>query len=505
MSLPKPLSLLARTLGKGPRLDLRLRALVDLLFGIGGALRELRGEAGLQKHLVEPAHAAGRAQGARYVRDFGITGRNAISSSGAAIIGLETYEAKYEVRAAKSRHLELIVRSCPLRDAARESGAAAENACCGACGGYLQGLVQAVNPAARFEMPERMGWGNDRCRAEVHVAKHEPGPTGFDLPREVEFMPTTTRRRLLIDGLSEALSQAARAGASLDRATAARIMARGAAPAGVAAGRRVRVGFGVEGTGIEAAVLSTRLVNDVQGVAPEVLRQEEDEATWRTSGCVMVDAKSLPPAAAAFACTACQHFHEGVAQEASPGLEVRVQQRILEGATACEFTARRVPVTEQLRRTQRGWVDAGVTRVALFDSASTYYYVWKLLGETLEHVGRRAAVDLARREVRERGLAKDESGFRAAVEAFVRAGYGGLTVSSVDLAEPRATIVCANSFEAESVLGHEATKEPACHMLRGLLAGLLQEMSGVHDVACAERQCVARGDPTCEFVLAPEP
>jgi predicted hydrocarbon binding protein len=160
-----------------------------------------------------------------------------------------------------------------------------------------------------------------------------------------------------------------------------------------------------------------------------------------------------------------------------------------------------VPPAEQLRRTGRGWVDAGLTRVALMDAASTYYSIWTLLGETLEHVGRRAGGDIARREIRARGLGKDEAGFAAVVESLVQSGYGGLHVVEADLAAPRALVVCADSFEADAVRGNGGSKEPTCHLLRGLIAGLVEEMSGERNLGCTETSCAGRGDARCEFVV----
>jgi predicted hydrocarbon binding protein len=470
---------------------------------MGAGIAEFGGEALRDRVIVEPAYEVGKRQGAAYAREFEVQGKNAVSSSAGAVIAVETYEAKYEVPRASGGGLEMRITHCPLKDIAAQYGPEAAASCCSSCGEYLRGLVHAVNLEAQFEMPERMGWGDDSCRFEVSVKGVKPGPKKFFLPDRVKFMPATTRKEMLVDTFIRFITEATKVSQTgLEKEFAARVMSYAAYPVGKRDGRVVRDVFRITGKDLESAGLTANAMSEVEGIDYDLVTADADRYVWRGAQCPFVDLMPLDKGTASdFICEACRNYNEGLVHSAAEDYVLEIDKRLAAGDPHCEFRAERIPARRQLRRPSRGWVDLGLSRVALLDSGSTYYYIWKLLGETLEPVGRRAASDFIRKSVRLKAVAKDEEGFRRAVEALADAGYGNFSVLEADLSRPRAVFACANSFEADAALSHSEKGAPACHFTRGLLAGMTEEMSGLRGLVSEERQCTARGDGRCEFVV----
>jgi predicted hydrocarbon binding protein len=76
-------------------------------------------------------------------------------------------------------------------------------------------------------------------------------------------------------------------------------------------------------------------------------------------------------------------------------------------------------------------------------------------------------------------------------EALIREGWASDVTFEGD------TITVNGSIEVSS------SDSPTCHMLRGVLAKVLEERTG-KDVYCHERKCVSKGDENCVFVIDTE-
>lgn len=490
--------------GKALRQEARLKLLAGLNYSIGSAIREFGDADAFDRVFLPAAYQVGQTAGAGYVRDFRIQGKNAISSGAPMLIAAETYEARYRVPMASRTRFELEVVRCPLRERAAEIGAEQEKACCSACGEYFKGLVHAVNAEAQFEMPQRMGWGNPTCTAEVALKSQRPGPDALAVPDEVRFMTASTKKDRLGDVQLQMLTRlAALAMEAFPRELSARMLAYSVRLVGLRDGRRAREVFEITGRDLETAGRTANVLNDMHGMDYQFLASDPDHYAWRALSCPYVDLRQLPRGGrtADFVCVMCRQYHDGVLQVASEEYVMDITKSLAAGDPYCEFHVRRTPRHRQIRRPLRGWLDFGVSRVAIFASDSIYHYLSKLLGETLEPVGRRAAAEFVQAGVRLRGFAKDEEGFRRVVDAVTDGGYGNFTVQSVDFAGPRAEVVCTNGFEAHAAARHGEGGRPVCHLTRGLLAGILEEMTGLSGLTATESQCRARGDEACRFVL----
>jgi len=101
-------------------------------------------------------------------------------------------------------------------------------------------------------------------------------------------------------------------------------------------------------------------------------------------------------------------------------------------------------------------------------------------------------------------LTQDEDGFRRAIERYIRAGYGQLTITRLDLAAARATITCPDAIESWAFQQNGIHSErPVCAYSAGALAAIMSKIIGRDDVACDELTCVARGDDVCTFKITP--
>lgn len=489
---------------KALRQEARLKLLAGLNYSIGSAIQEFGEPDAFDRVFLGAAYQVGQAAGTRYARDFRIQGKNAISSGAPVLIAAETYEARYRVPMASRTRFELEVTRCPLRERAAEIGAEQEKACCSACGEYFKGLVHAVNPEAQFQMPDRMGWGNASCKVEVALKSQRPGPEALAVPDEVRFMAAPTKKDLLGDALLQMLTRlAALAMDAFPRELAARMLASGVRLVGLRDGRRAREVFEIAGRDLETAGRTANVLNDMHGMEYQFLASDADHYAWRALSCPYVDLRQLPRGGrtADFVCVMCRQYHDGVLKVASDEYVMDITKSLAAGDPYCEFHARRIPRHRQIRRPLPGWLDFGVSRVAIFASDSVYHYLAKLLGETLEPVGRRAAAEFVQAGVRLRGFGKDEEGFRRVVDALTDGGYGNFTVQTIDLAGPRAEVVCTNGFEAHAATRHGEGGRPVCHLTRGILAGILEEMTGLTGLWTTETQCRARGDETCRFVI----
>lgn len=491
----------SKALARGAKSELQLQTAIDLLALQGAALTEFGGERG-SRSLADAARAAGFTIGQRYQREHDVSGRNAISSSAPAIVALETFEAKYEVDRARSSQTEISVVQCPLRARARIHGPAAERACCDACGESMRGLVEAINPDAQAAMPQRQGWGDERCRLVVTTTKAEPGPDGLDVPHAVRYMPSSTRRRLFIEMITQIIADLSRTPLTLDASAQRRVAARAGQLAGLSASKGLARQVRVDGASLNARLEAVFLYDDALGMEPSTV--EGDPLAWRARACGFLPQRPrAEKARSSLSCETCRHVHQSILEEGGASAELHIVSSIERGDARCEFRARPLP-SQVLARTGTGWLDRGAARVAVMDAETTYYSLWSLLGETLEHVGRRAGEESARQAVRSGAARKEETGLQAVLDELAATGLGRFAVPNIDLAAPTASVRCFDSFEVAAVRRQAKLDAPVCHFLRGAVAGVVAELSGERRVRCVEKECAALGAPHCVFELTSE-
>lgn len=490
-----------RSLGKRALAGLRTRTLAGLRFRLGAAALATGGQPEREAFVGASAYAAGRLVGARLAREFDVTGRNAISSAAPALVALEAYGATYDVKAALPTRLELRVRACPLRDAARTSGAAAERACCDGCAASMRGLAQAVNAQAEVEMPARLGHADAECKLVVALASPEPGPPTLEVPAEVRFFTAQRRAHILGNLLKAQLSASATLAGALEPRTLRRILAEGGHAAGVQAGLAARRELGPGAREQDAAIASATL-HESCGAATREGPPSLADGAWESLACPFLDAEAFASGGARF-CHACEALHQGVADSGGGAHASRLETSLAAGHHACRFVVAPAQRSSPVLRIARGWLDAGASRVALLGAETFYLHAAEAFGETLEHVGRRAGSEMARVAARAGTIERDEAGLHALARRLAEEGYGDFDVKEVDLSAPRAVIVCRDSFEAGAAARQGGEPRASCHLTRGALAGFLEELSGRRGLRASETSCAALGQGTCEFVVEP--
>lgn len=490
-----------RRLGRRALAELRIRTLAGLRFRLGALALAGGGKAEVEAFIGASAYAAGLREGERLAREFEVTGRNAICSAAPALVALESYEASYEARGAGPRRIELRVRSCPLRDAARESGAGAERACCEGCASFVRGLAHAVNPQAEADMSARLGHGDPECRLVVAVASPEPGPATLEVPSEIRFLSAQRRAHLLARILRAQLAESALRTGALEPKALRRILAEAGHAAGVQAGLAARHELGL-GAGEPDAAEASAALHEAAGAAHRRVDAPPGRAAWESLACPFQDPESLAGGGARL-CVACEALHQGVADSGGGGHAVRLETSLAMGHAACRFTVAPSPRPAPVLRVSRGWLDAGASRVALLGAETLYLHAARAFGEALEHVGRHAGSDLARRAVLARLVERDEAGLRALAQRLTEAGFGDFEVTTADLAVPRAVVACRDSFEAGAAPRGQGEARAACHLTRGMLAGFVEELTGRRGLRASETSCAALGALSCEFVVGP--
>lgn len=490
-----------RGVGRRALAELRLRTLAGLRFRLGALALASGGRAEAEAFVAASAYAAGKREGARLAQEFEVTGRNAISSAAPALVALECHGAAYETRGAAPRRLELRVRSCPLRDMARASGAGAERACCEGCAASMRGLAHAVNPDAEVEMPARLGHGDPECHLVVAVGTVQPGPPTLEVPPEIRFLPRERRTMLLARLLQAQLTETAARAGSVEARTLRRILAEGGHAAGVQAGLSARQELNL-GAGEQDAAAASGVLHEAGGAAHRRVEAAPGRAAWESLACPFLEPDAFARCGAGF-CVACEALHQGVADSGGGGHAVRLETSLAAGHASCRFLVAPSPRPSPVLRVSRGWLDAGASRIALLGADSLYLHAAEAFGETLEHVGRRTGRDMARRAVLERLVDRDEEGLRALAHRLAESGFGDFDVAAVDLSLPRAVFSCRDSFEADAIARQGGAPRAACHLARGMLAGLVEEVSGLRGLRSNETSCAAQGAGACEFVVEP--
>ena len=110
-----------------------------------------------------------------------------------------------------------------------------------------------------------------------------------------------------------------------------------------------------------------------------------------------------------------------------------------------------------------------------------------ILMEAGKHAGEEFAKTLL-----SKGMKKEE--LPAALETFFTQSGWGKIHTDVDFAKQKVVIRIKNSATARQT----KAKEPVCHFIRGYIAGTLHAIFHIN-TDCIETQCLAKGDPFCEF------
>ncbi len=164
-------------------------------------------------------------------------------------------------------------------------------------------------------------------------------------------------------------------------------------------------------------------------------------------------------------------------------------------------------------RGKKNWLQVGSARTVLLDVAGGFYRLRREI-EAL------AGADVAERSLYAAGIeggrsvigamvangeiGKDEAGFRAAIEAYTRSGFGQFRVAELDLAKRHAQITCPDAFESWAFQQNNVRSDrPICSYSAGVLASIMGLISGRDDIACDEVRCVERGDAVCLFNVLP--
>lgn len=175
--------------------------------------------------------------------------------------------------------------------------------------------------------------------------------------------------------------------------------------------------------------------------------------------------------------------------------------------------ARSAKASAAERRPGETWLRVGSARTALIDIAGGFHRLRReveaLAGlDVADHsfyaAGGEAARSVFSSLLTSGEMAANEGGFRAAVEAYSRSGFGRFAIESLDLAAGRATISSPDAFEGWAFRHNsEHSGRPVCAYSAGVLAAAMCLITGRSDIDCDEVTCVARGDDACTFCVLP--
>lgn len=502
---PSFLAAWVRPTSRGVRLQLREERLLGLIAAVGAAVSEMAGPDAARDVVVRPAFALGKVYGARFAKDHEIRGASAIAAAAPTIVAAEIAEMAYAIQRSSNANAAVRVTGCPLLALAGGAGTATGRMMCDVCEALMSGLAAGTVPNAHFSMPERMGHGAKKCEMRFAVAGQGTATRDVNVPGEVKFMPSSERKALIGEMLSEMFRASALAAAErLDPAIVARAFSLACVPLGQRDGAAATRLFEIPGLDVEAAGILSNALPEIEGVSYDVVENTPDRYTWREGACLFVrpgengESKAL----AKTVCEACRHYRRGVVQSMNPEFDLEVKKRLHAGDGHCEFTVARAPEKRLIRRVRRGWVDVGAQRVALLDAENGYYWLHQLMGETLEAVGRKAAAGFVQRSFRLKETRPDEAALKEAFDSFSETGFGAFRLQSFDMKGGSAEVVVDDAFEAWCITEKDGIgKAPVCHYVRGLVAGVVETITGLGGLAAEEICCRAKGDESCVFVV----
>lgn len=161
---------------------------------------------------------------------------------------------------------------------------------------------------------------------------------------------------------------------------------------------------------------------------------------------------------------------------------------------------------------KRGWLDFAGIRMCMLDISGNWLNLWLSISLF-------AGEDTARRVFFESGIAEVFSqiclkngiitnhadGFIKAVDAYSEAGFGDFYIKELIFEQGFARITCPDTFEGWSFAKQNKTyKSPFCFHSTGVLLSFMKTLTGKMDLVAEEVNCIAKGDPECEFVIGTE-
>ncbi|MBM1154849.1 XylR N-terminal domain-containing protein [archaeon] len=118
----------------------------------------------------------------------------------------------------------------------------------------------------------------------------------------------------------------------------------------------------------------------------------------------------------------------------------------------------------------------------------------------LYDAGFRTGHDFVGYSARRFGVERLEEVLQHIIDGDALEGWGRYEVVSVDRQQRRVVIRVYNSIAARAF---PQSEQPACDFLRGYFAGIFTAIFD-QPVRCEETQCMALGNPFCEFRIEPE-
>jgi DNA-binding NarL/FixJ family response regulator len=199
---------------------------------------------------------------------------------------------------------------------------------------------------------------------------------------------------------------------------------------------------------------------------------------------------------------------EEVALEA---LQRGAQDYILKGTVDGALVVRAVRYAIERNRLSADLVENVARRkeaeAALRRAQTSHIWIalYRLLGEGASAVLYQAGVEAAPGTadfVRKEWAPADDAAFIQALgEHLASAGLCTSSEMTIDRASRRAVARVRGSFEAS--LGKQEEGKPACHFLRGLVAGIAGTHLGGAEIVCDEVACASQGREQCEFLIHP--
>ncbi len=163
-----------------------------------------------------------------------------------------------------------------------------------------------------------------------------------------------------------------------------------------------------------------------------------------------------------------------------------------------------------------GAILVGGTRMCLIEIVGGFHAIKEAMakcmgpsaGEVLYEAGIQGAKVFVDSALEQGILSRDSVGFRKAVAAFTRAGFGGFRVNQVNFGRRTARVSCDRpmAFEAFAVTENNGNAPaPVCDYSRGVIAGFMIHLAGDDAVRGVETACRVQGERRCLFEVEPAP
>ena len=166
-----------------------------------------------------------------------------------------------------------------------------------------------------------------------------------------------------------------------------------------------------------------------------------------------------------------------------------------------------------IAKKKRGWLDVSGSRMCLLDiSGSWVNIVLSMMLFAGEDTARRVLFEAGHSEsfsgaaIAKGILDRTVNGLKEALNIFSEAGFGDFIIRDLAFSKGFVRITCLDTFEAWAFLQNKRHSESAvCHYTTGVLLSFMKHFSGKQNLISVEKNCIARGDDECEFLIGTEP